>query len=116
MKRIRLIIATLFTLVLAAGMLISLGGERTQASEKAANGRNVDMTTESGLQLSVGSADDSWATVVGYVGNGVPDPKVVKILTQFNLFIHCWIRYSGTTNKFFVQIINGTSCSHNFIL
>ena len=75
MKRLRLILAALLTLALTVGMFAALGGDKAQAAEKAANGQDVSLTTESGLQLRFRTdAADSWAIVVGYVGK---NPEVV---------------------------------------
>ena len=75
MKRLRFVLAALLTLALTAGMFAALGGEKAQAGEKAANGQDVTLTTEIGLQLRFRTdAADSWAIVVGYVGKS---PEVV---------------------------------------
>ncbi len=75
MKRLRFILVALLTLVLAADMFNVFGGEKAQAAEKAANGRNVSVTLENGLQVLYWNDEiDSWADIVGYVGTS---PEVV---------------------------------------
>nr|MCR5322311.1 leucine-rich repeat domain-containing protein [Lachnospiraceae bacterium] len=75
MKRLRFILAALLTLALTVSIFTALGGQKAQAAEKAANGRDVSVTLENGLQvLYWNEENDSWADIVGYVGTS---PEVV---------------------------------------